>query len=219
MSVKALMWLCTIFKEASKDREKVIRRWNNKEKFTEIFCTRKVNEYGRYLSIISFNGLERSVLIVPELAPNTGWNEIAFKIERFVQCSHQLKTAEQTRNSKSDLSYARATTESKWHLNTLGESSITCNEGDLHITDSPGARDTGLFKRCIVGSFKERESELPSLSNIRRWSAVSWKAVFGVSIYEMASNMFLFEFPNRNIAEQIIQRKWSWGKTRINFQW
>lgn len=97
MSVTTMKWLCNIFKEASKDKEKVVRRWRNKEKFTEIFCTRKVNVHGRYMSILSLHGLERSVIIVPELALNAGWNDIAFKIQRFIQCSHPLKTVEQPR--------------------------------------------------------------------------------------------------------------------------
>lgn len=67
-----------------------------------------------------------------------------------------------------------------------------------------------------MGSFDEGETQLPSLSDIRRWIAVSWKGVFGINIYETANNIFLFEFPNRYMAEQIIQR---WGKIKFNLQW
>ena len=89
----------------------------------------------------------------------------------------------------------------------MGETEISYSEGNLQVTETPGARDTGLFKRCIVSSLNEGETQLPSLSDIRRWIVVSWNRVFGINIYEMVNNMFLFEFPNRNMAEQILQRE------------
>lgn len=88
-----------------------------------------------------------------------------------------------------------------------------------HISLPPGVKDTGLYKRCLVASFEEGEIEIPSLSYIKKWSSVSWKVVFGINIHEMSKKMFLFEFPNRNIAEQIIQREWSWKKTKVSLQW
>ncbi|KAF3621221.1 hypothetical protein FXO37_32903 [Capsicum annuum] len=163
-----MKWLCTILKEASKDKEKGIRRWKYKEKFSKTFCTRKVNEYGRFMSILTLNGLERSVLIVPELALNEGWSEVAFKIERFIQCPHQLKNVVQPRLFKRDLPYVKAVGESKWKSNTLGETTISYNEGDLQVTVSPGAKDTRLSRRCTVDSFKKGETELPSLLDMRR---------------------------------------------------
>ena len=88
----------------------------------------------------------------------------------------------------------------------MGETKISYGEGNLQVTETLGSRDTGLFKRCIVGSFDEGETQLPSLSDIWRWIAVCWKGVFGINIYEMANNMFLFEFTNRHMAEQIVPR-------------
>ena len=88
----------------------------------------------------------------------------------------------------------------------MGETEISYSEGNLQLAEAPRARDTGLFKRCIVGSFDEGETQLPSLSDIWRWIAVCWKGVFGINIYEMANNMFLFEFTNRHMAEQIVPR-------------
>lgn len=126
-----MKWLCTVFKEAAKDREKGIRRWKYKEKFTETFCTRKVIEYGRFLSILTLAGRERVVIIVPEVATDAGWDEIASKIERFIQCSHQLKNAVQPKLFKKDLSYATAAGERKWRSNTSGETKISYSEGNL----------------------------------------------------------------------------------------
>uniref|UniRef100_A0A3Q7HCH7 Cation/H+ exchanger transmembrane domain-containing protein n=1 Tax=Solanum lycopersicum TaxID=4081 RepID=A0A3Q7HCH7_SOLLC len=42
-----------------------------------------------------------------------------------------------------------------------------------------------------------------------------WKKVFGVNIYEMIENTFLIEFPNRNMAEQILHGGWTWKKSRV----
>uniref|UniRef100_A0A3Q7HK44 Uncharacterized protein n=1 Tax=Solanum lycopersicum TaxID=4081 RepID=A0A3Q7HK44_SOLLC len=44
MSAKIMKCLCTLFKKASMDREKGIKRWKYKEKFTKIFCTRYMAE-------------------------------------------------------------------------------------------------------------------------------------------------------------------------------
>ena len=95
---------------------------------------------------------------------------------------------------------------------------MIAGKGDIRISLPPGVKDTGLHKRCLVASFEEGEIEIPSLSYIKKWSSVSWKVVFGINIYEMSKKMFLFEFPNRNIAEQIIQREWSWKKTKVSLQ-
>ena len=135
MSAKIMKWLCTVLKGASKDREKGIRRWKYKEKFTETFCTRKVNEYSRFLSILTLTGRERVVILVPELAIDVGWDETAPKIERFIQCSHQLKNAVKPKLFK-DLSYATAAGERKWRSNTSGETKISYSEGNLQVTET-----------------------------------------------------------------------------------
>lgn len=54
---------------------------------------------------------------------------------------------------------------------------------------------------------------------LKRWSAANWKSAFGVNIYEMYGDLFLFEFPNRFIAEKILQGHWSWKKSKFNLEW
>ncbi|WMV56377.1 hypothetical protein MTR67_049762 [Solanum verrucosum] len=49
------------------------------------FCSRKSNQHGTFISIISLNGGGRSGLIGPELTLNVGWMDIALKIERFIK--------------------------------------------------------------------------------------------------------------------------------------
>lgn len=159
MSLKIMRWICNILKEASRDEKSTIRRWKTKENLSEVFCTRKSNEYGRYMSILSLHGLERSVIIIPELALNAGWKEIAFKIERFIQCSNHKTLAEHSRFIKEDLSCASVAGESKWHSN-LRDSTIAADKGDIRISLPPGVKDTGLYKRCLVASFEEGETNL-----------------------------------------------------------
>nr|XP_009767248.1 PREDICTED: uncharacterized protein LOC104218449 [Nicotiana sylvestris] len=38
-------------------------------------------------------------------------------------------------------------------------------------------------------------------------------------MYEMTGNMFLFEFPNRFMAEQILQGEWRWKKFKLHLEW
>lgn len=87
LSTNTMRWICNILKEASRDGENTIRRWKTKEKLAGFFCIRKFNVYGRYMCILSLQGNERSVLIIPELTLNAGWNDIAVKIERFIKRS------------------------------------------------------------------------------------------------------------------------------------
>lgn len=54
------------------------------ERDAEHFYTRKGNEHGRYMSILSLNKEGSSVLITPELALNVSWCDIALKIEKFI---------------------------------------------------------------------------------------------------------------------------------------
>ncbi|OIT38035.1 hypothetical protein A4A49_59225, partial [Nicotiana attenuata] len=37
--------------------------------------------------------------------------------------------------------------------------------------------------------------------------------------YEMTGNLFLFEFPNRSMAEQILQGEWRWKKCKLHLEW
>lgn len=83
-SRKTMVWLCENLKEASKMKGNYVRRWKTKEHYSEIFCARHYNKHGRYITIIRVQGRGRSVIIVPEVAFNSGWLDIAAKIERFI---------------------------------------------------------------------------------------------------------------------------------------
>lgn len=106
-------WICNILKEASKNQRNMVRGWKTKKHLTEYFCSRKDNNHGRKMSILSLLGDERLVIIIPELALNAGWSDIAFKIKRFIKCYSQQSIAEPPRITDENYPYAKALRESK----------------------------------------------------------------------------------------------------------
>lgn len=54
--------------------------------YAEQISTRKQNEYGRFMIILSKNREGRSILIIPEAVLNAGLCDIAFKIKNFIKC-------------------------------------------------------------------------------------------------------------------------------------
>lgn len=77
--------ICFTLREVSKDQKNVVRRWKATERDSDHFSTRKENEHGRFMSILSINKGVRSVLIILETAVNAGWCDIAFKTENFIK--------------------------------------------------------------------------------------------------------------------------------------
>lgn len=92
-------------------------------------------------------------------------------------------------------------------------------EGVIEISVKPGAEETGMLNKCLVWDSEDESNEGPTLSEIRRWSSTTWKIIFGVNIYEMNNRRFLFEFPNRFMADQIVQHQWYWQKNKLNLKW
>lgn len=64
MNRKVMEWICVCMKEASKERKKETRRWTLTEREAEHFCTKKYNEHGRFISIITLNSGGGSGLII-----------------------------------------------------------------------------------------------------------------------------------------------------------
>uniref|UniRef100_A0A0V0IJ51 Putative ovule protein n=1 Tax=Solanum chacoense TaxID=4108 RepID=A0A0V0IJ51_SOLCH len=113
ISSKAMDWICSLLREASTDN-KNIRRWRFADRKEEFFCTRKHNDYGRYMSIIALNAGGRSVIIIPEPVLNAGWYDLAFKIENFIKCHKGLVPTILSRATDSKYPYAKAVRDSKW---------------------------------------------------------------------------------------------------------
>ncbi|KAG5632608.1 hypothetical protein H5410_004325 [Solanum commersonii] len=87
VSNNVMDWICFLLRVASTLQKKSIKRWKFADRKEEYFCTRKHNEYGRYITIIFLNTGGRSIIIIPEPVLNAGWYDLAFKIENFIKCS------------------------------------------------------------------------------------------------------------------------------------
>lgn len=59
-----------------------------KESFSETFCSRNFNSFGRYVSIISIQW-RRAILIISEATFNVGWNLIVDKFDSFINESRR----------------------------------------------------------------------------------------------------------------------------------
>uniref|UniRef100_A0A0V0HU48 Putative ovule protein n=1 Tax=Solanum chacoense TaxID=4108 RepID=A0A0V0HU48_SOLCH len=81
-------WISWTLREASKSKGNSVRRWKKKDAFSEIYCARNFNKFGRYISLINIRGRRRAVIIIPELNFNSGWTGIAEKVGRFIS-SHK----------------------------------------------------------------------------------------------------------------------------------
>ncbi|WMV38179.1 hypothetical protein MTR67_031564 [Solanum verrucosum] len=136
---------------------------------------------------------------VPEHAINAGWRDIAFKIKGFINTTPQCIVKQ---HSKPTITYARVVERSKWKQQSHKEASASI-EGPL------GRSITGLFEG----------SERPTPTDVRKWDSSTWKKSFGVDIYEMAWHIFLFEFPNKHMAEQILQGEWNWKNMKVKLEW
>ncbi|KAG5577179.1 hypothetical protein H5410_057313 [Solanum commersonii] len=199
LSEKVMEWICFILREASFDQKNLVRRWRYKDQAVEFFGTRKYNAHGRYMSILSLKGEDRSVIIVPELDINAGWRSVAFKIQSFIKCIPQKELKIKPQKCDINVSFAK---------DKKTESEVIVK-----------SREQGLLGRCIIGFFDKNNAERPTLSDVRQWSTTVWKKAFGVNIYEMLGGHYLFEFPNKYMAEQILQGEWIWKRNKIKLEW
>ncbi|KAG5585872.1 hypothetical protein H5410_046306 [Solanum commersonii] len=218
MSRKMLEWICLCLREASKEKKKETKRWKLAEKEAVHFCTRKHNIHGRFISIITIYRGGRSGLIIPELASNAGWLDVALKIDRFIKCKKGKEKIPSTR-VVADYPYANAIRDSKWQPRNLCSAEVKSIMGKVEVLDKISTQEGDLLSRCLVGYCSEKPKEKTTLADIRRWSSTNWKKAFGVNIYELNDEKFLFQFPNRNMAEQTVNEQWRWNSCNFNLEW
>lgn len=178
----------------------------------EYFATRKFNVHGRYMSILSLKAMDRAVIILPE-AFNAGWRDIAAKMGNFITESSVALLKASYRNVDINYPYAKVVGDSKWQPHNYKMAKINLADGTKPSTSN---HDKGILGRCIIGTF---DSEMPTLFDVRKWASSTWKKAFGTNIYEMLGNTFLFEFPNKNMATQVLQGVWIWKKSRVKLEW
>lgn len=125
ISSKIMEWICFTLREASSDQKKVVRRWKTIDRDAEFFSTRKQNEHGRFMSILSINKGGRSVVIISEIALNAGWCDIAFKIENFIKVPKRQEIEGPPRLTEINFPYSKAVQESKWHSKPICDAEVT----------------------------------------------------------------------------------------------
>lgn len=123
------------------------------------------------------------------------------------------------RLTEANHSYMKAVQDSKWQTKKIREAEVKSKKGNIVITTKSSIQEEGLLNRCLVGCLEVDVKEKPTLADVRRWSSTMWKNIFEVNIYEMSEDGFLFEFPNRHMAKQIIQGQWRGKKIVFKLDW
>uniref|UniRef100_M1DTT7 DUF4283 domain-containing protein n=1 Tax=Solanum tuberosum TaxID=4113 RepID=M1DTT7_SOLTU len=209
---KSMEWIVQILREASMTRGNMVKRWKKKDGFSEVFCSRNYNKYGRYISLINVKGRRREVIIIPELNFNSGWLSFAEKVGRFINSRRKLMNGGNHRLVSRDIPYATVLRSIKWANkdSKLAEKEKAALKGDtIFINDDP-EEYSEVLKRSLVGAFEPRAGETVTLSEIRGWANRLWKQTHSLNIYEMGNDFFLFEFALRVTAEQVIEGDWEW---------
>uniref|UniRef100_A0A0V0IZK3 Putative ovule protein n=1 Tax=Solanum chacoense TaxID=4108 RepID=A0A0V0IZK3_SOLCH len=218
ISQKTMEWLAYNLKEASKSHGNTVRRWKRQDHFTELFCARNYNKFGRYISIIKVQDKKRDVIIIPEWSLNSGWMDIATKISVFINAKGQPIGKTSHRNTEKGLLYSDIVRNNKWSTRELNGARIQQKGNSLIISDAISTTQNESLAKSIVGSLPE---EIPgiTLSEIRRWVASTWRHNHGINIFDLGGNRFLFEFPNRTAADHIVRGDWFWKSYKFSLEW
>lgn len=148
---------------------------------------------------------------------NSGWSEIATKIERFINGGERRNAFNALRVIEEGLMYSSTVRNHKWANIDINEAVIQQDGGIIHITG--GQKHNEVLGRSLVGVISEGDSEMITLSEVRRWTSKIWIQANGINIYEMGQNRFLFEFPSKIAAKNVLKSEWYWKKEKIKLQW
>lgn len=161
LSRAALFWLCKRFQEASDIKGKSFKAWRCRDRTTHIYCNLKFNKFERFLSVITVNGEERSMIILSENTFNEGWTNLLQKIEAFVNNIKQVQKLNgntrgtSTKGDKGKGSYKNAIHRNRWSANYSSQS-LEKNSED----------NTDPLKRSLVGCFPGCD-EIPTRNDLR----------------------------------------------------
>lgn len=220
-SKKSMDRIVQVLWEASKGKGEVVSRWKRTEPLAEIFCARNFNKYDRYINLINVRAKRRSVIIIPELTFNSGWDIIAYKVGRFILCQKMEENRVKYRLAENDFPYAEAVKSIKWgnrERGVVNTKPTLMKRGTICIDDSPCTQSEALQK-SLVGNFEVSEKMSPPLNEVRRWANKTWKQAHGLNIYEMGNGNFLFEFADRTTVEQVISGDWIRNKVILQLKW
>lgn len=106
--------MVSVFIEASKTQGKELTIWKTKDHFSELFCTLKYNENGRYISFIALQGQKKSIIITPECYYKGGWSNIAHKIAKFIYTTEEEQPHRIETTSKLTVSFKEVCNSNRW---------------------------------------------------------------------------------------------------------
>ncbi|KAH0672645.1 hypothetical protein KY284_023732 [Solanum tuberosum] len=217
-SQKTVEWIVHFLKEASKMKGNSVKRWKNHDHYSEIFCSRNFNRFGRYFSIINMQGKKKKIIIVPEWSFNSRWLDIATKITNFINVKTTRTVKLLHRTTEEGFLYAEAVKNNKWSTREMNDAGVNRKGNSLFISEDASKTQNELLDRSVVGSLSEEISNV-HLAEIRRWANSSWKHHHGIYIYEMGRNQFLFEFPNKTAADHVVKGEWFWKSHKFHLDW
>lgn len=109
------------------------------------------------MSLINVRDRLRSVLIIPELTLNSGWNDIAEKVGRFIRRFKPSNSVEKFRLADKHMPYAEALKSSKWAsrpgTEVDGADDCTLKRGDRVYINDADSSQSEVLKRSLVGKF------------------------------------------------------------------
>lgn len=167
ISQKSMEWLVYTLKEASKSHGYSVRRWNQRDHFTELFCARNYNKSGRSISILKVQDKRRVVIFIPEWSLNSGWLDIATKISIFINAKTHHTVKASHRVTEEGLLYADIVRNNKWSTRELNSVRIQQKGNSLIISEDISTAQSESLAKSVVGSLPK---EIPgiTLSEIQR---------------------------------------------------
>ncbi|KAH0708623.1 hypothetical protein KY284_010050 [Solanum tuberosum] len=175
-SKKSMIWITQVMREASKAKGNLVRRWKKTESLSEIYCSRNFNNvHGRYITLINIRGRTRSIIIIPKLSFNSGWDIFADKIDSFLSRHRVEENKIKQRLVDSNTSFAEAVRSFKWPnrkgegVNVRATLMKEKEQGIICINDVSNNHNE-VLKISLVGSFEGRDMSVPTLSEVREWT-------------------------------------------------
>lgn len=217
LSKRVLIWLCHLLRLASRVTGNRVNRWRMNDHPSTYFCSQKFNRAGRFISIIAVQRQRRSIIIIPELEFNGGWEILAQKIEAFINRSGPPKQEEIIQLSKHGSTFAEAITMPKWATKN-GYLEMSNRESRcIKNSGFSGLSEKDFLNRCLVGRLSGDCYLVPTIAKVRRWVSSNWGSTVGV--FNMNGFQFLFEFPTRSLAEQVKLGKWNLKQVNLELSW
>lgn len=105
--------------------------------------------HGRYITIINDQRRKRYVIIISEMTFNTGWLDIARKIERFINYKAKQSVVNAPRIIVEGLLYSHTTRGHKWSSKEMNDTTILTKGDILRISGVSNMMQNDLLSRSL----------------------------------------------------------------------